>query len=189
MPDRGFILTSMFDPEDSGTLAKFACADVTGGVWRWNAAEGWSRFGALDLSGANGIASCSEGSTVFVSEWAARRIWRLDRHGAPERHIDTSFLPDNLRWCRDGRLLIAGQAARPEAVFGCAARGECCPLAFEVALLDPASMVLEALVRVDETQAHAWGFGGATGALEVNGEVWVGSFTGERTARFAREIG
>ena len=129
MPDGGFVLTSMFDPGDPHIIARFARAEVTGGVWRWVPSFGWSRFGAFDFSGANAIASSAHGTTVIVSEWAARRIWRLGPDGAPEAQADTRFLPDNLRWCADGRLLVAGQAAAPQAVFGCQARGGPCPLA------------------------------------------------------------
>jgi hypothetical protein len=185
MPDGGFVLTSMFDPRDRDTVSKFARAEVTGGVWRWTPGDGWSRFGSLGLSGANGIAATPDGRGVFVSEWSARRVWRLGFDGAPETSTDAPFLPDNLRWSTDGKLLLAGQAARPEAMFGYEARGERCPLAFEVAELDPFSMTLRPLVRADEHLAGVIGFGGATGALEVGGELWVGSFTGERIARFA----
>jgi hypothetical protein len=41
-------------------------------------------------------------------------------------------------------------------------------------------------VSANEEQAEAWGFGCATGALEVGNEWWVGSFTGELVAKFAR---
>jgi hypothetical protein len=184
MPDGGFVLTSMFDPQDRDILSKFARAEITGGVWRWTPAHGWTRFGSLDLSGANGIATTPDGRSVFVSEWSARRVWRLGRDGTPERSAETRFLPDNLRWRSNGKLLLAGQAARPEAVFGCEARGECCPLAFEIAELDPTSMTMEPLVEVNEALAAAIGFGGATGALDVGGELWVGSFTGGRIAKF-----
>jgi hypothetical protein len=184
MPDDGFILTSMFDPGDSDTLSKFAEGEVTGGVWRWKSDGGWHRFGGLELSGANGIAATPEGSAVFVAEWAARRLWRLGPDGEPAGCAQTRFLPDNLRWMPDGKLLLAGQAARPEAVFGCEARGDICPMAFEVVVVDPETLTLHSRVAADERQAREWGFGGATGALQVEDELWIGSFTGERIARF-----
>lgn len=184
MPGGGFVLTSMFDPEDPERLSKFAQGQTTGGVWRWTSGTGWTRFGSLGLSGANGIAAASDGSAVYVSEWSARRIWRLGPEGEPVRHVETSFLPDNLRWTSSGKLLVAGQATRPELLFGCEARGEPCPLAFEVAVIDPDTLIVESQVSADEGQAKAWGFGGATGALEVGAELWVGSFTGERIAKF-----
>ena len=184
MPDGGFVLTSMFDPDDPHRLSKFAEAQPTGGVWRWTPREGWSRFGSLALSGANGIVAARDGSAIYVSEWAARRLWRLGSTGEPTGHAQTSFLPDNLRWTSSGKLLLAGQSTRPEKLFGWEARGEPCPLAFEVAAVDPDTLTMEPKAGADEEQAKAWGFGGATGALEVDGELWVGSFTGERIGKF-----
>jgi SMP-30/Gluconolactonase/LRE-like region len=186
LPDGGFVMTSMFDPNDRETLSKFARAENTGQVWRWSPDKGWCRFGPLQLSGANGIAASPDGSLVIVCEWAARRVWRLAGDGTPVKNLQTDFLPDNLRWTKDGRLLLAGQIGRPEVVFGCEARGEACPLAFKAVLLDPMSLQMQTLIVVGESQALEAGFGGATGALEVGESIWVGSFTGERIAILSR---
>ena len=113
---------------------------------------------------------------MIVCEWAARRVWQLAGDGTPIKNVQTDFLPDNLRWTADGHLLLAGQMGRPEAVFGCEARGERCPLAFKV----------EPLITVDEAQATEIGFGGATGAIEVGESIWIGNFTGERIGVFSR---
>ncbi len=181
--DGGFVMTSMFDPRDPDFLGKFAAAEVTGGVWRWRGADGWRRIGP-DLSGANGIAVSPADGAIIVSEWAARRIWRLASTGAAEASAGVDFLPDNLRWADDGTLLLAGQTARPEAVFGCEARGEACPLGYAAARVAPADLAVTPLLAVSHAEALAAGFGGATGALQVGPEIWIASFTGERIARF-----
>ena len=182
-PDGGLVMTSMFDPRDPETLVKFAEGRATGGVWRWNEALGWRRVGP-DLSGANGIAISPDGRMIIVSEWAARRVWKWSIDGDVLGQAEVDFLPDNLRWTADGSLLLAGQADRPERVFGCEARGIACPLAFAVTRLDPHSITLTTLVRASHEQATALGFGGATGALQVGHEMWVGSFTGRRIALY-----
>jgi sugar lactone lactonase YvrE len=184
LPDGGFVMTSMFNPADGNVPARFASAEPTGQIWRWSPLNGWSRFGDLQMSGANGIAVSSDGRSVIACEWAARRVWRLDEHGRPVASVETDFLPDNLRWTADGQLLLAGQCDRPEAVFGCEARGERCPLAFKVVRLDPETLAMESLIVMDDADAAARGFGGATGALMVGDRVWVGSFTGQRIAIF-----
>ena len=180
LPDGGFVMTSMFDPTDPNTLSRFARAEPTGQVWRWSPSNGWSRFGELQMSGANGIAVSADGRSVIACEWAARRVWRLDENGRPVTSVETDFLPDNLRWTSEGHLLLAGQSDRPEAVFGCGARGERCPLAFKVVRLEPESLAIEPLIVMDDSEATARGFGGATGALMVGDRIWVGSFTGQR---------
>ncbi len=180
----GFVMSSMFDPRDPDILGKFARAEITGGVWRWTGQDDWQRIGP-PLAGANGIAVSRDGHHVFVSEWAARKVWKLSMAGDVEAQVATDFLPDNLRWSDDGRLLLAGQAARPEAVFGCEARGAPCPLAFSAVMLDPSTLSVTPLLNADETTAAMIGFGGATGAVQVGGELWIGSFTGHRLARFS----
>jgi len=188
LPDGGFVMTSMFDPTDPDLVRKFANAEKSGQVWRWSPSDGWSRFGNLQISGANGIAVSSDGSSVIVCEWAARRVWRLDADGGPVASTETDFLPDNLRWTPEGQLLLAGQSSRPEVLFGCEARGERCPLAFKVVRLDPTSLEIEPLIAVDEARAAQQGFGGATGALKVGQDIWVGSFTGERIGIFGSNV-
>jgi len=49
-----------------------------------------------------------------------------------------------------------GQLARPEILFGCVARGEERPLAFEVAVVDPDTLTLELKVSADRRQAVEW---------------------------------
>ena len=183
VPGGGFVMTSMFDPRDPDTLAKFAEGRSTGGVWRWDEQHRWRRLGP-DLSGANGIAVSSDGATIFVSEWSGGCVWKWSIDGEILGRVDVDFLPDNLRWTAEGALLLAGQVDRPERVFGCEARGEPCPLAFAVVRLDPDAMALTTLVRASQDQAVAMGFGGATGAIRVGPEIWVGSFTGERIALY-----
>jgi hypothetical protein len=186
LPYGGFVMTSMFDPTDTDRVPKFRNAEKTGQVWRWSPADGWSRFGELQISGANGIAVSHDGSFVIVCEWAARRVWRLDADGKPVASAETDFLPDNLRWTVDEHLLLAGQKSRPEVLFGCEARGERCPLAYEVVRLNPTNLAIEPLIAADEATAAEQGFGGATGALEVGQSIWVGSFTGERLGVLAQ---
>lgn len=182
VPQGGFVMTSMFDPRDADFIGKFSRAETTGGIWRWTEA-GWSRIGP-DLSGANGIAVSANGRWIFVSEWAGRKVWRLSMRGDVEARVDVDFLPDNLRWNRDGSLLLAGQCARPEDVFGCEARGEPCPMAFKVVRVGSHDMAVSTLFDVDQREAESLGFGGATGAMEVGDRIWVASFMAERVARF-----
>jgi hypothetical protein len=57
-------------------------------------------------------------------------------------------------------------------------------MGFAVATVDPVSLTVSSILRTDDAAAATIGFGGATGALQVGDEVWVGSFTGTRVARF-----
>lgn len=182
--DGGFVVTSMFDPRDPAYVEKFAAQAPTGAIWRWSPGTGWHEIARPRLSGGNGIAVSRDGKTLFASEWAARRIWRVPLDGGEPRSAPTAFLPDNLRWTRAGALLVAGQNASPRGLFGCQDRKAPCPMGFTVAIVNPATLAARNRVGGDAASFTATGFGGATGAIEVGDEIWVGSFTGDRVARF-----
>lgn len=184
LPDGGFVTTSMFDPRDGNFVDKFASAKSTGNVWRASPSGTWSKLETPALSGANGIAVAADGSTAFVAEWAKQRLWKIALNGGQHSFVATSFLPDNLRWTADQKLLIAGQTAKPEQVFACEAKPRPCPMGYAVALVDPQTLAVEVLVEHNDTTAAQTGFGGATGAMPMDDKVWVGSFTGERIAVF-----
>lgn len=186
LPDGGFAITSMYDPADAAFVERFARAEPTGGIWRWSPRAGWRRLSELQLSGANGIALAPDATAVFVSEWAARRIWRVPLAGGEPRSVRVEFLPDNLRWTARGDLLVAGQRAAPQDLFGCAQRGTPCPLAFRVATVDPASLAVRTVLDGDDAWCARERFGGGTVALEHGGALWLGSFAEPRIARVPR---
>lgn len=188
LPEGRMAVTSMFDPRDSSFIEKFASAQTTGRVWLWSQETGWQPLHAPSFSGANGIAVSRDGKTLFVSEWAARRVWRVSLDTGAIGFVPVSFLPDNLRWSDDGMLLVAGQISTPQAVFNCEADERVCPLGFAVAAIDPIDMAVIDLLHADHAQAREMGFGGGTGAIRVDDRIWVGSFTGERVALFAHPM-
>lgn len=188
LPDGGFAITQMFDARDTAFVDKFAAAEITGGVWRWSAAAGWRALETPRLSGANGIAATADGSTVFVAEWAARRIWRIPLDGTPARSAPVAFLPDNLRWTDDHRLLLAGQTTTPQTLFGCQSKPRRCPLGYRVTVVDAGTLAMRTLIASDDASSAKARFGGATGALQIGDRLWVGSFTGDRIASFPLRI-
>lgn len=173
-----FVATNMYDPRDRDFLAKFSDRRPTGGVLVWTPKAGWRPVGDARLSGANGIVVTPDQAAVIVTEWAARKVWRIPLAGGAVRTAEVDFLPDNLHWVEGGAVLLAGQEATPEALFGCVAVR--CPMGYTVGLLDAESLVLRPLVRRTDGEARREGFGGATGALSVDGKVWAGSFNGDR---------
>lgn len=189
LADAGFAITSMFDPRDQDFIAKFSAAEPTGGVWRWSPGMGWKALAAPQLSGGNGIAVSRDGRTLFAAEWAARRVWRMALDGSQARSVSVTFLPDNLRWTDQGQLLIAGQTSEPQKVFACEQDAGKCPMGFQLVTVDPETLEVHTVLDAGEEMFRATGFGGATGALQVGEQIWVGSFTGERIASFARCLG
>jgi hypothetical protein len=164
----GFIASSFHDPRDTAAeYARMARGEPTGSLWQWSAAGGLHPLPAGPLAGANGLALTADESTLYVSEWAARRIVALDARSGARRLIPVDFLPDNLRVEADGRLLVAGQRADVAAIGACA--GPACPQPWVVARIDPRSgQVTPLLSRAGTAQVSY-----ACGALALDGRLYV----------------
>lgn len=181
LPAGGFVLSNMYDPTDLSFLKKFDAGAPTGNVLAWKPPHGWSQAIPQKLSGPNGLEVSADGHWLYVSEWSAQRLWKISMDGTQKsQHIRLAFLPDNLRWTPQGTLLLAGQNAKPSQVMGCDARHIACPEKFTVAEIDPVTLNTSILVR-----GGGCGFGGATGAAMVDGQLWVGSFRGNRIAKYS----
>jgi hypothetical protein len=183
MPDGGFAVTCMSDPKDAAFVDKFIRGEATGAAFRWSPATGWRRL-SRPMSAANGVAVSKDGNNVFVTEWAARKLWRIPLDSGEPVSVPTPFLPDNLRWTDTGKLLVVGQTSDPRSLFGCMKKMRSCPMGYVVAEVDPVSLSLDTLLTgTDETYA-ASGFGSGTGAIQVGDVLWIGTYFGDRIARF-----
>jgi hypothetical protein len=94
--------------------------------------------------------------------------------------MDVPFHPDNIRWQPDGSLLSAGHDAPPpmERTRECL-RIKCANAAAKVARIDPEKFTFEEIVNYPSHDV----FFGATSALQVGREIWIGSVSGDRIAR------
>ena len=119
---------------------------------------------------------------VFLSEWAASKIWRLDSNGRQLQSVQLDFLPDNLRW-DNGTILIAGQRATPDQLHDCQNRGTPCPRRYSVARLDPVTLAIQVIFTGGDQPEEQ--FAGATGAAAIDDEIWLGSFMGTTVSRLA----
>ncbi|MEY2931558.1 MAG: hypothetical protein RL033_2307 [Pseudomonadota bacterium] len=184
MPNGGIAVTCMSDPKDAGFLDKFIRGEATGAAFCWSQARGWRRL-SPPMSAANGIAVSADGKTLFVTEWAARKLWRIPLESGEPNFVPTPFLPDNLRWTDAGKLLLVGQTSDPRALFSCQEEHRSCPMGYVVAEVDPTSLSISTLLTGTEEAYAASGFGSGTGAIQVGDTLWVGTFLGDRIARFA----
>jgi hypothetical protein len=93
-----------------------------------------------------------------VAGWGARAVHRipLDRNrgwvssAVGRASTPVPFLPDNLRFSREGELLLTGQDYLPANVISCQ-RNELdnCPTGLEVVALDPKRMTTRTLYAGD----------------------------------------
>src|SRR6201999_2247178 len=101
--------------------------------------------------------------------------------GKPLRvaHFDT-FMPDNIHWASDGRLIVAGQNVKvaPACPAGAKANPAACNKAPSIALVDPKTMKVDMLYDGNANRA----FGGVSTGLVIGNMLWISSLSDDRIA-------
>jgi len=179
LPEGGFAATS---PNRRGNPPPKPDPTNTGEVWEWSARDGWKIVPGSESQGPNGIEATRDGKWLYINLWPARKIMRLSRGQTQVARdtVDVTFHPDNIRWQADGSLLTAGHYAPTiEKATECL-RKKCPDAAARVARLDPETMKAKEIVNYPSSDV----FFGATAALQVGKEIWIGSVRGDRVARY-----
>jgi len=179
IPGGGFAATN---PNRRGEQQAKPDPANTGEVWEWHPKEGFTIVPGSESSGPNGIEVSRDGRTLYVNLWNARKVMRLSRGQTPpvKDLVDVSFQPDNIRWQADGTLLAAGQGGENmQRVIQCLMK-VCADAASVVARIDPKTFAAKEIIRYPANEK----FFSSTVALQVGKEVWIGTITGDRIARY-----
>ncbi len=183
LPDGGFVVTHMF-AGGSGVVGLFhsvrgVLGFDTGYVLEWSAGDGFRELPGSAGPMPNGVAASPDGRYVFVNLYLGDEVRRIARDGSEPAASAAVAHPDNLSWAPDGSLLVASHTAPFSAILGCGGIEEgSCPIAFAIVALDPVSMQTRV---VFENQGAPMGAG--TVAVERSGELFIGSFSGDRIIR------
>lgn len=148
----------------------------TGAVYAWTPGGSWRKLPGTKLSGANGVEVSPDERHLFVAVNGNNTVLRY-RLAATERRPDMvkpGFLPDNLRYAPDGRLLVAGPKPDP----ACEPDDDACPQISVVKALDTRTLALETVARIPAEPA----FPELSSALIVGSRLWLGSPSGDRAA-------
>jgi sugar lactone lactonase YvrE len=185
LPDGGFVVTDMFDPQDPKVSAELAAGADTGAVYEWHPHKGFALLPGSRMSGNNGIEVSPDGKWVYVAAWGGKAVVRLARDGgaAPRRDVlPAGFLVDNLRRAPDGTLVVAGQNVPASDVFACfRSPAPRCTQPWRLARWDVKAMKLQPLA----SQPGNPEFGDATVGLQIGSDMFVGTFRGDRVAYFS----
>jgi hypothetical protein len=174
--DGGFIATHFYSPSKGGINSVFA-RQVTGGLHEWHPGRAVTLIPGTELSGANGLAVSNDERVIHVAAWGTRELVRFERNGGTvtKRSVPVNFAPDNLRWSANGRtLLVAGQK------FVAREGGPASLDGWAVVRVDPDSLAVTLLHDADATAP----FQGVSVAIEVDDQIWVGPFRGDRVGYF-----
>jgi sugar lactone lactonase YvrE len=168
----GFVATSYQTEGRGKPRADAYSEEITGELWEWHSATGWTMVPGSDTAGPNGLEISKDGKWLFIGSTSSQSVIRLSRGQTPpdRKTVPVGFSVDNVRWAPDGSLLVAGFIlAKPNA-----------PGSSRVAKLDPNT--LKATQVLDAPSMPK--FAVSTAALVVGNELWVGSVRGDRIARY-----
>ncbi|MFT5321321.1 MAG: hypothetical protein ACI934_001470 [Pseudohongiellaceae bacterium] len=168
LSDGGFVTTEFAGPE--GFTPIFA-GEENGGVKEWHPGGEVSVIEGTRLSGPNGIVVSEDDRYMFVAAFGTREIVRFDRSQDPavKTTISLDIVLDNIRWGEPGKLLTAG---------GNAEGGGWSVVEMDIDTLE--------VVRVGGMAGDA-AMQGVSSALQVNNEIWVGTYQGDRIGYFTKQ--
>lgn len=168
LEDGGFVTTQFMNWE-RGIGEVFS--EPNGGVIEWHPGAEPAMIPGTMLTGPNGIATSGDGRYIFVASFGSRELVRFDRSTDPvtKESVLLDIVLDNVRWGEPGKLLTAGGNAEGGG--------------WSVVEVDADSLTPVTVGSFDGNIALQ----GVSSALQVNDEIWVGTFNGDRIGYFTRQ--
>jgi hypothetical protein len=168
----------------TGSTIKRSESSRNGALLLWRPTTGVSTVATIDGAFMNGLAVSPDNATIFLNNDANASVTRVDiRTGKITGSVKMprTEIPDNSSWASDGRLLVASIGVSPSFNYVKCDKIEdsFCDMPFEIVAIDPLSL------KADTIFWHSGGppFGQATVAVEVGGDLYMGSSTGDRIAK------
>jgi len=153
----------------------------SGNVAVWNARDGEQVLPGSEYGYPNGVLVSGDDRYAYISGWTTRDVHQYDLTAKKEvAKRDLNFMPDNLTWTRDGKILAAGIKGvngncPPESPYPCLQ-------GFIVAEVDPKTLEHRILFDNDGKAL----INGVSVALEAGDAIYVGSFQGDRLVKLPR---
>lgn len=178
LPDGGFVGTYPTGLSVGGNRPP--AGSPSGYVTRWTPGKGESEVAGTRIQYPNGVVADTDGRFIYINEFSARQILKYDLNAAKTvGTVKVDFLPDNLTWEKDGKLLVAGvKGARGDCPEG---SGRPCIQGFGVAEIDPATMLARSVFDSATTAEPL--IGGVSVAFRVGDFIYLGAFQGDRLVK------
>ncbi len=183
LPDGGFIAThptSLMTPGGTqGNNADLMSGKPSGEVARWTPGKGETELPGTREGYPNGVLVSADGRTMYFNAWTAKEVHKYDlKEGKETGVVKLDFMPDNITWTRDRKMLAAGvKGARGDCPAG---SGTPCGQQFGVAEIDPAKMEAK---TVFDSQGKGALISGVSVALQVGDAIYIGAFQGDRLVK------
>ena len=182
LPDGDFAVTHMYNRENV-TVAqiKSSLGFNDGHVWRWSPGSGIRVMANTSAKLPNGIEISTDGKSIWVNNYIEQELRQYEV--ATEQLLATITAPniDNSAWLDDGRLLLASHTS-PLTMAPCfgLTKGSC-GSPYELIAVDTEAGTTQVLFRAE----RGGPFGPATVAIEYQGTLYAGSFSGDRMAEIS----
>jgi len=179
LSDGGFIATHPTSLTQGGGNADLFSGKPSGWVARWTPGKGEAELPGTRAGYPNGVLVSADGRTMYFNAWTAKEVHKYDlKEGKETGVVKLDFMPDNITWTRDRKMLAAGvKGARGDCPAG---SGMPCVAQFEVAEIDPAKM--ESKTVFDSAGKDA-PISGVSVALQVGDAIYIGAFQGDRLVK------
>jgi hypothetical protein len=179
LPDGSFVATRPQAIQKEG-LNLFG-GEPTGNVAVWTTVGGEQVLPGSEYGYPNGVLVSNDGRFAYISGWATRDLHRYDLKAKKEvTKCEFTFMPDNLTWTPDGKILAAG-------IKG--VNGNCppesddpCIQGFILEEVDPKTLEHRTLY---DNNGKAL-INGVSVAIEAGNAFYVGSFQGDRLVKLPR---
>jgi len=179
--DGGFYVSQMM-PSDSQTtslLKGVLLGSDTGFVYGWDRDAGFGRVPGTDGPFPNGVELSADESWLYVNMYLGGEVRKIDLANGQVGAIAEVASPDNSTWSSDGVLLVASHVDGILELTACQELPEgSCGFGFKIVALDPNDLSARTLF-----EHRGAPMGGATVAREMDGDLYLGTFAGDRVAR------
>ncbi len=152
---------------------------ATGRVYHWHPAEGYAVVAGSEMQFPNGIAKSQDERTLYVASFLGDAVHAIDLASAAVTRMPIRR-PDNITWDANGKLLVASHTDSLRELMMCRDLLDgACGSAFEIVEIDPAAAT--SLIVLAHRGAP---LGGVSVAVQLGGDLYLGSVAGDRIARW-----
>lgn len=182
LSDGGFLVTNMYPARAQAWSAIRALFGAdTGNVLRWRPASGFEVVPGTAGRVPNGIAIAPDERHFFLNVYIGGELRKYPLAGGEPVAVAPLPRPDNSSWDSHGRLLVASHDDRLFAILDGIPPDDGSPvdLRFRIVAVDP-----DTLESVTLLAREGPPMGGGTVAVEAAGQLYIGSYAGDRIIRF-----
>lgn len=185
--DGGFWVSQMF-PRDANQLwtmlRMLVLGHTPGFAYHWQPGRGFLELPGTRVAFANGIEKSDDERTLFLNSYLGNAVIRIDIETGERTGEAQVSSPDNASWSPTGELLIASHQGSLADTLACQDLSEgSCGFAFQIVAIDPDTMAQRQLLSHEGPP-----MGAATVALPLADQVYLGTFAGDRIARFSTAL-